>query len=134
MVKKKNNTNIIIIGCLLVVITGLLIALLLAISKNNNYTISYRGNDGTVEQETKGDNHSEVTKSDKYISVQKAFETALKHVGASRQQVRDVDIELEYKFGQTVYEVTFDYNKYEYEYYINAESGEIIKLFKEIDY
>ena len=42
-------------------------------------------------------------------------------------------MELERKFGKMVFEVSFDAGQYEYEIYVNAESGEIVKSFRELD-
>lgn len=142
----KNYTSIIIIGCLTVAVIGLLIALLVQTNKNGNYEIDRRANDRIVEEEIKDDqNNAEkpnnVTIDDSttnkgaasYISVERALEIALEDVGANEQNVRDIDVELDYKFNQNVYEVTFDYNGYEYEYYLNPTSGGIVKSFKEVD-
>ena len=68
-----------------------------------------------------------------YITTEEALSVALKNSGFSQQDVWDVDIELEKKFGQMVFEVNFNAGQYEYEYYVNAENGEIVKSFKEID-
>ena len=43
------------------------------------------------------------------------------------------DIELDYKYGKKVYEVSFDYQYHEYEYYIDASNGDIVHFFKERD-
>lgn len=68
-----------------------------------------------------------------YIPRENALQSALDDAKLNQSDVRDIDVELDYKYGQTVYEVTFDYQQYEYEYYINAENGNIVKSFKEID-
>ena len=68
-----------------------------------------------------------------YISTQSALDTALGALGVERSAVRDVDVDLEYKFGQVYYEVSFEHNQYEYEYYIDAVSGNVLKSFREVD-
>lgn len=103
--------------------------------------ISYHSDDKLAEQiieqsELDGDliiDEDLVIRPEEYTAIEKALAIALENVGANRDSVWDIDIELERKFGQVVYEVSFNYEKYEYEYYINAKSGEIIKSFKEID-
>ena len=50
-----------------------------------------------------------------------------------QSDIHDLDIELDYKYDNTVYEIDFNYKNYEYEYYINAQSGKIIHSFKERD-
>lgn len=124
------------------VIIALLVAILVkTLRDEKKYTISYRSNDKLAEQmvEQSGLGVNEVVDEDividaeKYITIERALDIALSNVGASRGSVLDIDVELDYKFGQVVYEVSFDYDQYEYEYYINAESGEIVKSFKELD-
>ena len=45
-----------------------------------------------------------------------------------------MEIELEDKFGSIVYEITFNSGVHEYEYYIDAMTGDILHSYKEIDY
>lgn len=78
-------------------------------------------------------NTNNTTDSGSYISRDDALKSALEDSGITESDIRDLDIELENKYGQTVYEVTFDYNQYEYEYYINREDGSIVKSFIERD-
>ena len=144
--KTNNTTSIVIITCLAVAVIGLLIALIVQTNKKNDYVINYHTDD-KVAEEIIENNKTDTTKPNtevviddttttdvgNYISIERALEIALENVGAAKQNVRDIDVELDYKFGQTVYEVTFDYNGYEYEYYLNPTSSEIIKSFKEVD-
>ena len=68
-----------------------------------------------------------------YITKDKAIDIALKHAGLKKNAVYELDAELDYKYGQKVYEVDFEYKEHDYEYFINAESGKIVKSFKELD-
>ncbi len=68
-----------------------------------------------------------------YISSNEALEIALKSLNISQNNIHDLSNELDYKFGVTVYEIDFKYNKYEYEFYINAQTGEVLKSFRERD-
>ncbi len=62
------------------------------------------------------------------ISKEEAIEKALAHAGLKREDVREIDCEFEREFlGRLVYEIDFEANGYEYEYKLNAESGEIIR-------
>ncbi len=79
------------------------------------------------------DNNSNITNNSNYISKEKALDIALNNAKISQNNIRNIEVELDYKYGETVYEVTFDYQQYEYEYYINAENGNILKSFREID-
>lgn len=69
----------------------------------------------------------------KTISREDALRIALEHAQLTQNDIRDLDIELDYEYGQNVYEVSFDYQQYEYEYYINTENGTIVKSFQELD-
>ncbi len=69
----------------------------------------------------------------KYIGHDKAKKIALSHSGASENKITDYDCELEYENGKMIYEVDFNLGYIEYEYDIDAVSGEIIKSYKEND-
>ena len=68
-----------------------------------------------------------------YIGIEKAKEVALKHAGLKESDVRLEKVELDFERGKMVYEVEFDYNRVEYEYLIDAVSGEIIDFITESD-
>ena len=61
------------------------------------------------------------------------MEIALSHAGFSQSNVRDLDVEKDKKKGSIVYEVDFEANGYEYDYDIDAATGEIVKQDKERD-
>lgn len=67
------------------------------------------------------------------IGADAAKEAALAHAGVSAAQIYDYECEAETKHGSTVYEISFDCDGYEYEYNIDAASGEILKSKKERD-
>ena len=135
-----------VIGGALVVVGIIIVALLIVIlaktlRDEKKYTISYHSDDELASQiaeqsELEGNvivDETEVVDTKKYITVEKAFNTALKNAGLNRDNVWDIDVELEKKFVKIVYEVNFKTKQYEYEYYVDAETGEIVKSFKEID-
>jgi uncharacterized membrane protein YkoI len=62
-----------------------------------------------------------------YIGEQKAKEIALTHAKVTENNLTDFEIEMDYEKGIMVYEVDFDFNHFEYEYEINALTGEIIR-------
>lgn len=133
------GVGIILIGAIIIAL--LIVLLTKTFMDEKKYTISYHSNDKLAEQvveqsELDGDIIAEENISyspEKYIAVDKALDIALENIGVGREAVWDIEVELDYKFGQVVYEVSFNYDRYEYEYYINAESGAIIKSFKEIE-
>ena len=61
-----------------------------------------------------------------YIGADKAKQIALADVGVSEDKVVMEKVELDYEFRKMIYEVEFVYDGSEYEYVIDATSGEII--------
>ena len=65
------------------------------------------------------------------ITGDEALQIALEHAGVSRNQVRDIDVDLERERGRLVWEVEFEVRRNgredEYEYYIDAYTGEIVR-------
>ena len=74
------------------------------------------------------------TASDKdYVGTEVAKETALAHAGISADQISRFEIEMGYEKGVMVYEIEFNHDGYEYEYDVNAQTGEILKSEKDKD-
>ncbi len=67
-----------------------------------------------------GDNQSDVK-----ISKEKAKEIALKHANADESKISDYEIQLDTENGVSVYEISFDYNGKEYDYDVDAKTGNI---------
>ena len=68
----------------------------------------------------------------KYVGTEAALATALAHAELAEADVTGVECELDFEHGQMVYEIEFDYDGYEYDYVIDAESGEIIRQSKKL--
>ncbi len=62
-----------------------------------------------------------------YITPEQAKTAALTHAGLSADQVRELECELDRENGKTVYEVTFEKGNTEYEYEIDAVTGQVIR-------
>lgn len=140
-----------IIASLLVVIIGLFADVIVLIDKNEDYREDLQEKDNYVEKNNSvNQNNSNQQSSDnsqindntiennqnnnsEYIGKDKALEIVLDHANLNKNNLYDLDIELERKYSSVVYEIDFKYDRYEYEYYIDATSGEIIHSFKEID-
>lgn len=67
------------------------------------------------------------------ITANDAKEAALKHAGLDAAQVSDVDIDLDRDNGKLIYEVDFNSGNTEYDYDIDAETGEVISADKSKD-
>ena len=66
-----------------------------------------------------------------YISHDEALDAALRHAGIDRSQISAAEIEMDCEKGIIIYEVEFDCDGYEYEYEIDASTGELISSEKE---
>lgn len=91
-----------------------------------------------VQNENEADWHSEVAISGEvnkagYIGEQKACEVAFADVGSDGSDVTDVSVSIEQDYGVLVYDIEFRHNGYEYEYEINAVTGEIVDIEKDFD-
>ena len=62
-----------------------------------------------------------------YIGEAKAKAIALAHAGASAGEITGYEFEMDYEHGSMIYELEFDWNGREYEYDIDANTGEILK-------
>ena len=65
------------------------------------------------------------------IGKEKALKLALTDAGLQESEVLDIELEYDHDDGKAVYEIDFKYNNMEYEYEIDASTGEILK--KEAD-
>jgi uncharacterized membrane protein YkoI len=66
-----------------------------------------------------------------YIGNQAAIKAALRHAGIEQNNARIIKCEMDWENGRMVYEVDFGAAGYEYEYEINAKTGDIIRFEKE---
>lgn len=69
----------------------------------------------------------------KYITEDEAKKIALAHAGLSEAEVVFENVEADVKNGKTVYEIEFKSGSIEYEYKINATSGEIVSVDRDRD-
>ncbi len=67
------------------------------------------------------------------LTREEAIAIALKHAGLEESQVRHLHAEKDYDHGKLEYEVDFHYDRWEYDYDIDAATGAILKWDKEID-
>ncbi|MCD8348908.1 MAG: fibronectin type III domain-containing protein [Lachnospiraceae bacterium] len=67
------------------------------------------------------------TDSGSYIGIAKAKSIALTDAGVTESAVRGLEAEFDWENGIAVYEVSFDYGNYEYDYEINAITRSILE-------
>ena len=70
---------------------------------------------------------------DEKISEEKAKKIALDHAGLKEADVKHLFVELDYDDGVLRYEVDFRQGQYEYDYDIDAKTGQILSYDKDID-
>ena len=68
---------------------------------------------------------------DEYIAPNMALKIATAHAGVG--EVTDQEVELDYENGKAIYEVSFDSGKIEYEYEIDAITGDVLYFESEKD-
>ena len=134
MEKKKNGLKI-IIGLLVVIIILLVGFIIFFIEEfiDEKEEIENLYNHDSITSNYYNSDYTANNTNENYISKENALKTALDDAQINQNDIHDIEVELDYKYNQTVYEVTFNYQQYEYEYYINAENSNILKSFKEID-
>lgn len=68
------------------------------------------------------------------LSAQEAKAIALAHAGFTSDQVWDLDVELEQDWNEKAhYEINFEKDNWEYEYEVDAYTGDILRNHKEQD-
>ena len=142
---KKNGNSLITVILLIVIIVLVGGVVFLALKyealdeKYDRLEDKYENKDYSISNENKSNvakesDVSEVTSS-KYISRDKALDIVLKDLNITENDIYDLDIELEnkMKYENTIFEISFDYGRYEYEYYVDAVTGEILDSFQSKD-
>lgn len=104
-------------------------------SKGNNYTFESLSKLSINElnlllssknTEIKNTNTQGEASTNSYITKENAKQKALSDAGISENDIRDLEIELDADAGILIYEIEFKTSNNEYEYEINARTGEII--------
>lgn len=67
-----------------------------------------------------------IPSNNEYISKERALDIALNNVSLTKEEIYDLDIDFDNEPTYQVYEISFDHNKIEYEFEIDAISGEIL--------
>ena len=109
-----------------------LIMLFIFAGCDDDIVIPQYGNDQQVSSDSSY--NSNVTSFVELIGADKAKEIALNHAGVSADRIYDLEIELDRDYWSISYVVSFKSDVFEYDYDIDAYSGNIIKSRKENDY
>lgn len=73
------------------------------------------------------------TKEFEYIGKEEAKKIAFTAANVETNNVRYVEAEMDYENGNAVYDVEFESVEFEYEYILDAKTGEILRSYKEYD-
>ena len=87
--------------------------------------IPQHGGEGQVSSDSSYNSYE--MSSGELIGSDRAKEIALNHAGVSADKIYDLEIELDRDYGAISYEVSFKSDGIEYDYDIDAYSGDIIK-------
>lgn len=99
----------------------------------DNAESAVNGNNSNKSNNNSNSNNSKSMDLMAGITANDAKEAALKHAGLSDSQVTDVDIDLDRDNGKLIYEVDFNSGNTEYDYDIDAQTGEVISADKSMD-
>ena len=120
-----------LLGISLVIVCLLVATLFISGCSNteteNSTTIPQATPDTTVTNQTATD--KPIESSD--ITKEKAKRIALTHAGASEDKIQRLELKADWEDGRQVYEIEFDFEGLEYDYEIDANTGEILKFGKE---
>ena len=92
-----------------------------SILEPDNSNSAQQNNNNSTNNSSTTDN----TTSEAKISKEKAKEIALKHANVEESKISDYEIDLDTENGVLVYEISFDSNGKEYDYDVNATTGDI---------
>lgn len=139
MEKKMSQSAKTLLGISLVIVCLLVATLFISGCSNseteNSTTMPQSTPDTTVSGQNVTDKpiESPTAKPTENTAITKdaAKQIALTHAGATADKVQRYESKLDYEDGRKVYEIEFDFNGLEYDYEIDAKSGEILKFDKE---
>ncbi len=88
---------------------------------------------GLINEKRQEQTQEILNKADAYFTESEVLLTALTHANVNADAAYDVSVELDKEHGKAVYEVEFKADGYEYEYEIDASTGDVLKFDKELD-
>ena len=108
-------------------VVNFLILIIIFIALPVSYFIGYN----SFKTENKVNNDINLKDKNKYISRESAKDAAFKHAIVTESEVTDLSVELDIEHHRVIYDISFDHKGYEYEYEVNALTGEVVSYFKE---
>ena len=86
-----------------------------------------------IKKEIEGEKETDIPTGDGYVGAETAMNTAIAHSGADATAVTEKNVKLKIENGVYVYEVEFKQGGFEYEYLIDAKSGNVVSVEKALD-
>lgn len=137
MENKTKTTLSISLTILCLLITSVFIASCSKSETENSQVVPQQTQDTTVPNNNATEKPIETTNTNPHqedlISKEEAKKIAFSHAKVTEADVKKLKIDLDYEDGIQVYEVDFEVSGFEYDYDINAKTGEITKFDKEKD-
>lgn len=102
-------------------------------AKGMEYDYDIDASDGSIlkfESKARNKPHEGGSNAADYIGVSRAESIALAHAGLQKSMITKLETELEREKGRMIYDIEFVYDGYEYEYAIDALTGDIISVEK----
>lgn len=131
MDKKMNMSTKTMLGISLVILCLLVATLFITGCSNSETENSTTVPQATADTTVSGQNATEKPIESSTITKESAKMIALSHAGAKEENIERFESMLDYEDGRQVYEIEFNFNGFEYDYEIDAKTGEILKFDKE---
>lgn len=131
MENKMNKSAKTLLGICIVLICLLVASLFITGCSNSETENSTTVPQSTPDTTVSGQNTTDTPVQNTTITKESAKGIALSHAGATEDKVQRFESKQDYEDGRQVYEIEFDYSGFEYDYEIDAKSGEILKFNKE---
>lgn len=99
----------------------------------DHYAHRFGSNNSTNQSQNQNQNQNQGNSNGSYIGYDAALQAACKHAGVDASQVSRLENELDHDDGVARYEISFHVGNMEYEYEINATTGQVLKYESERD-
>lgn len=131
MEKKMNVSTKTLLGICLVILCLLVATLFLTGCSNSETENSRTVPQPTPDTTVSGQNIADTPIESSIITKETARKIALDHAGVTEDTAQNFKANLDDEDGRQVYEIEFDSDGFEYDYEIDAKTGEILQFDKE---
>lgn len=131
MEEKMSQSAKTLLGICLVIVCLLVASLFITGCSNSETENSTTVPQSTPDTTVSGQNITEKPVDGSEITKDAAKRIALNHAGATEEKAQRFESSLDREDGRKVYEIEFDFGGFEYDYEIDAKTGEILHYSKE---